>query len=273
MLAARILTAIALLAVLVPVVFAGPVWMWGVVSLLLLVVAFSEWSRLVERAAPSLTQLAALLVSGLAFIAVLPEGGLAQPLLVAVCFPVLVFWLIEIPRRLRSHQATGGRRALAFWMLGSCWIALYQLRGEGAVVLVAAMAIVWIADVAAYFAGRAFGRHKLAPFISPGKTWEGAIAGMLCVGAIGVVSASWASLSGALPAVLVSRMGSGLAAAVLVLLVGLSILGDLFESLLKRQAGVKDSGRLLPGHGGALDRIDALIPTMPAVALLHELLR
>jgi len=140
-------------------------------------------------------------------------------------------------------------------------------------VLVTAMAIVWVADIAAYFAGRAFGRRKLAPSISPGKSWEGAIAGMLAVAILGMVSAQFALLSGALPAVLLGHFGVPAAALILALLAGLSVVGDLFESLLKREAGVKDSGKLLPGHGGALDRIDALIPTMPVVALLHQLLR
>ena len=273
MLIARVLTAIALLAVLVPVVFASPVWVWGVVSLLLLIVAFGEWSRLVAGAMPNLVEFSALLVCGLALIALLPSAGLPQPLLVAVCFPAWLFWVTEAPRRLRTHRAGAGGRTLALWLLASCWIALYQLRGQGAGVLVVAMAIVWVADIAAYFAGRALGRHKLAPTISPGKSWEGAVAGMLAVAVVGVWSASWPGLSDALPALLVNRLGGWLAALVLVLLAGLSILGDLYESLLKRQAGVKDSGRLLPGHGGALDRIDALIPTMPVVALLHELLR
>jgi phosphatidate cytidylyltransferase len=270
---ARVLTAIALLAVLIPVVFAGQVWLWGVVSLALLVIAFGEWSRLVAGAKPSLVEFSAVLVCGLALISVLPHGGLPQPLLIAVCFPAGLFWLIEAPRRLRAHQATMGRRTLAVWLLAACWIALYQLRGQGAAVLVAAMAIVWVADIAAYFAGRAFGRHKLAPTISPGKSWEGAVAGMVGVAVLGVWSASWPGVSDTLPALLVNRLGGWMAALVLVLLAGLSIVGDLYESLLKRQAGVKDSGRLLPGHGGALDRIDALIPTMPVVALLHELLR
>lgn len=273
MLIARIVTAVLLLAVLIPVVLVGPVWLWGLVSLFLLVIAYAEWCGLVSGRRPALPQLTAVVVAGIAVVALVPLGNVPQPLLVAACFPPTLFWLVEAPRRLRRHHASGGRGALALWLLGACWLALYQLRGEGPAVLVTAMAIVWVADIAAYFAGRAFGRRKLAPAISPGKSWEGAVAGMLSVALLGLASAQVSALSGALPSLLAARYGMVAAAVMLALLAGLSIVGDLFESLLKREAGVKDSGTLLPGHGGALDRIDALIPTMPVVALLHELLR
>ncbi len=273
MLIARILTAVGLLAVLIPVVMVGPVWLWGLVSLLLLIIAYAEWSRLVSGKLPGLLKLAATTASGIAVVALVPSGNVPQPILIAACFPPMLFWLVEAPRRLRRHQASTGRCALALWLLGACWLALYDLRGGGPAVLVTAMAIVWVADIAAYFAGRSFGRRKLAPTISPGKSWEGVIAGMMAVAVLGVVSAQFAPLAGTLPALLLVHYGVAAALLILALLAGLSVVGDLFESLLKREAGVKDSGTLLPGHGGALDRIDALIPTMPVVALLHQLLR
>ena len=111
---------------------------------------------------------------------------------------------------------------------------------------------VWLADSAAYFAGKNFGRHKLAPEISPGKTWEGVAGALLAVTFYGLVICYYMHISRWL------IVG-------LWLMVVLSIMGDLFESLLKRQAGVKDSSHLLPGHGGVLDRIDGLIPTLPLV--------
>jgi len=146
------------------------------------------------------------------------------------------------------------------------------LREIGALALFVAMAIVWVADIAAYFFGRAFGRHKLAPAISPGKSWEGAVGGFAAVAVAGLAAAAVPALAHTLPARLVAVWSPPGAAAALVGLAALSIVGDLHESLLKRQAGVKDSGTLLPGHGGVLDRIDALIPTMPAAMLLHGLL-
>ena len=132
--------------------------------------------------------------------------------------------------------------------------------------LLAAMAAVWTADIAAYFAGRAFGRHRLAPQISPGKTWEGALGAAIAVVAYGLSILFWQA-----------RVPNGSAGALfgvvtgLIILTGISIAGDLLESLLKRQAGVKDSGRLLPGHGGILDRIDSLASVLPLVGLIVSL--
>jgi phosphatidate cytidylyltransferase len=143
----------------------------------------------------------------------------------------------------------------------------------GPIPLVSSMAVIWVADIAAYFAGRALGRHKLAPAISPGKTWEGAIGGFVAVVTIGLLCARLPGLGESFPALLVDRLTMGGATLALVAIAALSIVGDLHESLLKREAGVKDSGTLLPGHGGVLDRIDALIPTMPAALLLYQLLR
>jgi len=134
------------------------------------------------------------------------------------------------------------------------------------------MALVGVADIAAYFVGRAFGRRKLAPSISPGKSWEGALGGAAAVAVLGLAAAASPSLSSTLPARLVDAWTAPVAVVVLVALAALSIVGDLHESLLKRQAGVKDSGAVLPGHGGVLDRIDALVPVMPAAMLLHRLL-
>ena len=128
------------------------------------------------------------------------------------------------------------------------------------------MAIVWIADTAAYFTGRAFGRRKLAPEVSPGKTWEGVYGGLAAVAiyALALVPlAAGAGFAGAnSPLAVILWIAAALA------LAAISVVGDLCESLLKRQAGVKDSGRLFPGHGGVLDRIDALLAAMPPAALL-----
>ena len=122
----------------------------------------------------------------------------------------------------------------------------------------AVMGIVWVADTAAYFAGRAFGRHKLAPHVSPGKTWEGV------GGAVLGVTGYWLVLSAIAPAQ-AGRMPVGLLLPLVLLAV--SVYGDLFESWVKRMAGQKDSGTLLPGHGGLLDRIDALTSALPFAAL------
>ena len=129
----------------------------------------------------------------------------------------------------------------------------------------AAMATVWIADTAAYFAGRRFGRRKLAPSISPGKTWEGVYGALAAVALYALALVPLARTAGfagdpGVPATLAF-------VAFTMLLAAVSVVGDLYESMLKRQAGAKDSGTLLPGHGGVLDRIDALIAAMPFAAL------
>ena len=139
------------------------------------------------------------------------------------------------------------------------------------------MAIVWLADIGAYFSGRAFGRRKLAPRVSPGKTWEGVAGGaVLCIGtALVVARAGAGAAEGSLPlfsTVVAQHLGLIGMAVVLMLLVLLSVMGDLYESLLKRHAGVKDSGTCLPGHGGMFDRIDALVPTMPLCLLIWLLM-
>ena len=145
------------------------------------------------------------------------------------------------------------------------------------------MGLVWVADITAYFAGRAFGRHKLAPAVSPGKTWEGAVGGMAGGAALAAICAYATTASGGTYdswfawlfsfAGRIGPAGFVAALAVVLVMVGLSIVGDLFESLLKRRAGVKDSSGLLPGHGGVLDRIDSLIPTMPLAMLIHAFAR
>jgi len=126
--------------------------------------------------------------------------------------------------------------------------------------LLSLLAIVWIADTAAFFFGRRFGRHKLAPTISPGKTWEGVAGGLLAV-VVYVTVLQFTGIAAVGP--LAGWAGWPLA----VLIAALSVVGDLFESLIKRRAGAKDSGTLLPGHGGVLDRIDGLTSTLPVAAL------
>lgn len=148
---------------------------------------------------------------------------------------------------------------LAVWLLLFVWVLeMLHLQASGHIFMLGAFLAVWAADIGAYFAGRAFGRHKLCTPISPGKTIEGAIAGALC----GIAVAAW---------IWVTYAGLGLYPALLIALalVLTAVLGDLGESAIKRAVGVKDSGRLLPGHGGLLDRIDALVPAVAVAGVLH----
>jgi len=173
-----------------------------------------------------------------------------------------VFWLlIAVPWLARGWRARSPLLlAAAGWiLLVPTWLALVRLQAEPGRLL-AVMGIIWIADIAAYFAGRAWGAHKLAPAISPGKTWEGVAGAVVAVAVyyvvLGNVARDWTGLQGA--------GGAALFAGVLLM----SVVGDLFESWIKRQAGRKDSGTLLPGHGGILDRIDSLTSSLPLAALV-----
>lgn len=273
MLGKRVLTAVVLLAVLLPAIFVFPPLAWGVLTLGFLGVAAWEWTRLLPGAPRAAIAAGTLVAAGAAALAFRFEFAWPAAFVPALCGGLALFWVLLGPRRLSRREARTGGWPLAALLLFGCWLALYELRVLGAVPLLSAMAVVWVADIAAYFVGRAIGRRKLAPAISPGKSWEGAIGGFAAVALIGLGAAAVPSLGDSLPALLVARVNAAGAVLVLVGIAALSIVGDLHESLLKREAGVKDSGRLLPGHGGVLDRIDALIPTMPAALLVFELLR
>ena len=272
MLGKRVVTAVVLLAILLPAIFVFPPWAWGAITLVFLAAAAHEWALLLGKREHSWPAALSVAAAGAALLAWETRSGLPAALVTGVVLASTVFWVAAGGLRLRRHEARGGGWPLAAFLLLACWIALMDLRARGPAALLAAMAIVWIADIAAYFFGRAFGRRKLAPRISPGKSWEGALGGFACVAAAGLAAASFEAMRGTLPFELVSALGPLAGAAALVALAALSVVGDLHESLLKREAGVKDSGRLLPGHGGVLDRIDALIPAMPAAVLLHRLL-
>jgi phosphatidate cytidylyltransferase len=170
-------------------------------------------------------------------------------------------------RREAIRIPAGVSRVLAWTLPLSAWAAGLMFLQVGAVYLLSVLVIVWLADIAAYFVGRAFGRRKLAPHISPGKTWAGvwgAIGGVVLV-ALGV----WLAVPDApfFTNSLLPALGVPLAIVLLALLVVISIIGDLTESLLKRQAGTKDSSDLLPGHGGFFDRLDSMLALLPAAAL------
>ena len=165
---------------------------------------------------------------------------------------------------------------LALWL---AWLAVAQARTIGINFLLSILTLVWAADIFAYFAGRTFGgrfsRGKLAPAISPGKSWEGVWGGMLGVLALALAwrwaDAAWTAEVPSLYTRL-GRAGWWLFLIALVFMAAMSVVGDLLESLVKRSAGVKDSSGLLPGHGGVLDRVDALLPTLPLALMLYSAL-
>ena len=149
------------------------------------------------------------------------------------------------------------------------FVAMYASFGISMVISL--LAIVWVADIMAYFTGMAFGKHRMCPAISPKKSWEGVAGGMLSVMVLGLIFALCLPEVKTIPGVLTESMGVAAWIVVAFVLVSLSIVGDLFESALKRQAGIKDSSNLLPGHGGFYDRLDAMMPTLPAGFLLTVL--
>lgn len=266
MLKDRVLTAVALLAGLLVAVFLLPPALWLLLCAALCGAAAWEWGALARFERPLRGSTALAFAAASAFLgwsAGLGEGHLggAAALVPLHVFSAL-FWLFVVPFWLRGKWALSNpmlASLVGFVVLVPTALAMMQLRTMGPWMLLGAMAVVWVADIAACFSGKAFGRRKLAPTISPGKTWEGAAGAALAVLIFG-----FSVLAG-----LGSMPTGGLAVVALALLAwtAVSIVGDLFESLLKRQAGLKDSGSILPGHGGILDRIDSLTSTLPLVAL------
>jgi phosphatidate cytidylyltransferase len=180
-----------------------------------------------------------------------------------------VFWIVGAPlwlaQRMRPSPSTC---AAAGWIVAwPAWLAFVVLRDTSPWLLLALAALVWAADVAAYFAGKRFGRRKLAPQVSPGKTWEGVAGALAGVAVYGVVLCEIADHWETPISNLFEPAWGVPAILAMLLLVGVSVVGDLFESWMKRGAGLKDSSSLLPGHGGVLDRIDALTSTLPVAAL------
>jgi phosphatidate cytidylyltransferase len=275
MLAQRIATALVLVALLLAALAASSAWPFALLTLALIAAAGWEWGRL-NQASPVLALLmgAAVALAGVAAW----FGGWKQAAPAPVWWLAAALWVGVGSLALRRGPSSwprlprGARWALGLVALWAAWLALAHARVIGINFLLSVLALVWMADVAAYFGGRALGRRKLAPAISPGKSWEGVWSGMLGVLAL---AALWIWIDGRFgvdgPS-LFSRLwqhlgGLGMVAALLVLS-GLSVVGDLLESLVKRAAGAKDSSRLLPGHGGVLDRVDALLPVLPAAMAL-----
>ncbi len=265
MLKQRLVTAVILLAVLLAALFWLPPLYWSLLMLGLLLLGGREWGGLafysqgMSWGYGGLTALLGAMLLG--FLG--GDGGALlltkeKPAVVVLLSVSWLFWSLMVPLWLAKgwHSRNPVLLALVGWIvLVPTWLALAGLRTESPWLLLGVMATVWIADSAAYFAGRRFGKNKLAPAISPGKTWEG-VGGALAGVALYTLAVSQFYSS---PLVLVP---AGL------LLTAFSIEGDLFESWMKRQAGLKDSGTILPGHGGILDRVDALTSTLPMAALL-----
>lgn len=278
MLKQRVITAIVLLTILLPALFAISHWPFAAVTLVAIAAAGWEWGRLNQAGQPGAYAMGLALAS--ACLLALLNGWVEQA-------PTMVWWLATAvwvvggSVALRVGPAAWPRLPAAVrWLIGlvalwAAWLALSHARSIGINFVLSVFCLVWAADIAAYFGGRALGRRKLAPTISPGKSWEGA----LC-GAVAVLLLAWAWASAdhhhatadiSLYTRLWQHLGSLGALLALLLLSAMSVVGDLVESLVKRAAGAKDSSRLLPGHGGVLDRMDALLPVFPVALALMSL--
>lgn len=264
MLKQRLLTA----AILVPLLLAGmfllPNPAWALLILAPAALGAFEWSKLANLSGVWRKGfVAAVVSSGLLLMLVQWRApALATNAAVWLYLVALLFWAIVVPAWLyfKWRVSAPAFMVLTGWVvLVPAWLAVATLQKSAALLLMLLL-VIWIADTAAYFAGRRFGRRKLAPQISPGKTWEGVIGAVIAVliygFAIGFVlqpEANFYNRAGLLVFICV--------------MTAFSIIGDLFESWIKRQAGAKDSGELLPGHGGILDRIDSVTAAMPFAAL------
>ena len=278
MLRQRVLTALVLVALLLGALMVDSAWPFALLTLALIAAAGWEWARLNQAGSGlSLAMGGALAVAG----ALALGGGWKEHAPGAVWWLAAVLWLGAGVVALRSGPRSwpqlprGARWVLGLVALWAAWLAIAHARAVGINFLLSVLCLVWMADVAAYFGGRAFGRRKLAPAISPAKSWEGVWSGMVGVLLLAVL---WMAIDGRFgvdgPSVysrLWAAYGAVGMALALLALCGLSVLGDLIESLVKRAAGAKDSSGLLPGHGGVLDRVDALLPVVPAAMALMSL--
>lgn len=264
MLKTRILTAIIILPLFLSALFFLRDIFWAIVLLSLTVIGSREWSRLAGFSVRNtiIFMLLTTFIGGelLFQMSESLKTNVYSSDLIWVYIVSAAFWIICVPPYLNQLYTIKNPLLLmlAGWMLllPTC-LALYQLRAISPALLLGLMATIWISDTAAYFTGRSLGKRKLASQISPNKTWEGVFGALIAVFIYGLAWDFW-FIEESLAAKLIP---------LLLLMAILGIIGDLYESLMKRQAGVKDSGNILPGHGGILDRIDALTASLPFAIL------
>lgn len=266
MLRTRVITAILLVTGLLLTVFLASKQVWAIVTLGISLLAVTEWTHLIKLsrtqsfAYVAITALTGVCILSLQYTALASYQADLELSLLSLS---ALFWVVMAPLWLSQRKACQHRfmmGVLGVLLISATWVALVGLHTINPWLLIGVIATVSLADSAAYFAGKRFGRHKLAPNISPGKTWEGVLGALAAVTVYGALLCYYQQFSLWL-------------VVALWLVVLFSVMGDLVESLMKRQAGLKDSGQLLPGHGGILDRIDGFIPTLPmillAISLLH----
>jgi len=279
MLKQRVITAVLLMLVLLPTLFYRDPAPFNFLALLFVAAATWEWARLNGWAMPA-SYLAAALTAVVCTL-LWWSGWLAQPLpLIWLCagaaWVLLGGWILRAGVPAWGQHNRSLRMLVGLLALVVTWLAVAQARLIGTPFLLSVLALVWAADIGAYFAGRTWGgrfiKRKLAASISPGKSWEGVFGGMV---AVLLLAWGWTRFDlwaqADVPSFYSHLVGRDMVFAVIacVFLAAMSVVGDLIESLVKRSAGVKDSSKLLPGHGGVLDRIDAMLPTLPLAMMLY----
>ena len=264
MLKQRILTALVLLPLMLAMLFFAGNTLWAAFAALIALLALWEYSRMAGFGPAQQTPY----LVGTAFFMLTAHAGDWQlpPFVWAMVF---AFWLLAMPAWLNQKwkiHANARGMAIGWLLMLPFWFALTALRSnpQEAGQLLAIMVLVWLADSAAYFVGRAFGKHKLAPVLSPKKSWEGAAGGVIavCIYMTFARSAGWLGFD--------ASWFTTMLVAILLTLV--SIGGDLLESWLKRAAGIKDSSNLLPGHGGVFDRVDSMIAVLSVYTAVQAML-
>lgn len=254
----RVLTAIPLLAGLLLVLFLAPVWVAALVGGLVMILGAWEWSAFLgwqQRGwRAGYAGAMALLLAAAGWL--VPSVIALEPVLYVALlwWGLALLWILRYPTRMPPVLAV----IAGVLVLVPAWLALVAILSvpaRGPSLALVALATIFAADIGAYFAGRRFGRVRLAPQVSPGKTWEGLFGGVL----LATVTSVAGGLLVGLPPASMLPVGLGVA--------GLSVVGDLTESMFKRSVGAKDSGHLIPGHGGVLDRLDSITAALPLFAL------
>ena len=281
MLKQRVITASIMLAIVLPTLFFTSPWPFCALALLFIAAGAWEWAKLNGMKSAGAIYFAGLFIilAAIGWYMGFIDRPLRMVWILTSGFWVLISaWLLktgvsgwaQIPVTLRR---IGGMLALLL-----AWLAVAQARVQGVNFLMSVLTLVWVADSFAYFVGRTWGGkftvNKLAPSISPGKSWEGVWGGVVGVCLLAMMwiwaDSHWQSSVLSLYTQLKSQHFVLMTIALL-FLTAMSVVGDLIESLIKRSAGVKDSSGLLPGHGGVLDRVDALLPTLPIAMMLASL--
>ncbi|NMT63422.1 phosphatidate cytidylyltransferase [Marinobacter orientalis] len=271
MLKTRIITALILAPIAIGGIFFLPPLGFALFTGAIITIGAWEWANMSGLVAPAARAAYALVVAAVLY-------GLLNVPAVAVLWLALLWWILcflmvrSYPAGAERWGSVPGRAIMGLLVLVPAWVGLNHIRTGGfefgdsdnnLLLILYVFCVVWVADIGAYFAGRAFGKAKLAPRVSPGKSWAGVWGGLAAVAAFALIISMLASATAVQSLLLV--IASLITGAV-------SVLGDLLESMLKRFRGIKDSSQLLPGHGGIMDRIDSLTAAIPVFALMVTLL-